>query len=105
MILAWDSGSGRAWQGWTGRGTMEWGAEPHFHQVWRTHGPGVGPFSCREGGQADEALEQDKADVVQSPKAGWGGLLGGLRVPAQPGPCWQGHPSSPGRSHLMASEH
>lgn len=76
MILAWGSRSGRAWQGRTGRGTMEGGAEPHFHQVWRAHSPGVGPFSCREGGQAEEPLEQDKADVVQSPKAG-GGSPGG----------------------------
>lgn len=53
MIPARGSGSGRAQLGGTGRATMEGEAEPSFHQVWRTHGPGIGPFSCREAGQMD----------------------------------------------------
>ena len=68
---------------------MKQEAEHSFHQVWRTHSLGVGPFSCREEGQMDKWLEQGKADVAQSPETG-GGLPGGLRVPAWPRPCREG---------------
>lgn len=100
MILVQGSGSGRAWLGRTRRGATEVGAEPCFHQVWRTDGPGVGPFSCREAGQMDEQLEQGKGNVMQSPEAG-GGLPGVLQVPAQPRPCQERDPASSSHTHLM----
>lgn len=84
MILVQGSGSGRAWLGRTRRGTTEEGAEPRFHQVWRTDGPAVSPFSCREAGQMDEQLEQGKANVMQSPKAG-GASLGCCESLLSPG--------------------
>lgn len=61
-----QEGEVRSWQqvqqspaGDSGKGHR--GAEPGLHQVWRTHGPGVGPFSCREAGQTDKPLEWGKA--------------------------------------------
>lgn len=73
MILMWSRGSGRAWR--MGRSTMEWGAEPIIHQVWRTHGP-----SAAEAGQADDWSEQGKAKVTE-PQGRWG-IPQGLQVPA-----------------------
>jgi len=64
---------------------MEGGAEPSLEDPQ--------PFSCGEAGQTDERLEWGRAPAVRSPEAG-GGLPGGLRAPAQPGPHREGDPAS-----------